>query len=129
MKQVDKSIQILIIIILISFVSLLLGINITIPCIFNKITNLYCPGCGLTRMFMSIIKLDFYQAFRYNPLVFILLIFSSLLLIFNKIYQHITHKKIKIPKSVYIILIFVVITYSILRNIPWFSFLAPTLVK
>ena len=49
-------------------------LNIGIPCIFHELTGLYCPGCGITRMFFAIIELKFYDAFRYNPLVFILLI-------------------------------------------------------
>ena len=28
--------------------------NISIPCIFHKITNLYCPGCGFTRAIFSL---------------------------------------------------------------------------
>ena len=39
--------------------------NIGIPCIFHELTGFYCPGCGLTRAIASIVKLDFYQAFRY----------------------------------------------------------------
>ena len=47
--------------------------KISIPCMFYKITGFHCPGCGITRLLFSLIKLDFYQAFRYNPLIFILL--------------------------------------------------------
>ena len=50
--------------------------NFAIICPFYLLTGLYCPGCGITRLLFSLVKLDFYQAFRYNPLVFILIIFS-----------------------------------------------------
>ena len=43
-----------------------------IPCFFHKITGLYCPGCGITRMVLSLLHLDFYQAFRWNPFLFLL---------------------------------------------------------
>ena len=54
---------------------------ISIPCPFHFITGLYCPGCGITRMIKSILKLDFYQAFRYNQLLFILLPFFIIIII------------------------------------------------
>lgn len=41
-----------------------------IPCIFNSLTGLKCPGCGMTRMCLSILKLDFRSAWQYNPAVF-----------------------------------------------------------
>ena len=46
-----------------------------IPCAFNKITGLLCPGCGITRMFLSLAKFDIPRAFMYNPAAFILLIY------------------------------------------------------
>lgn len=53
--------------------------NFAIPCIIYKYTGIQCPGCGVTRMFLSLIKFDFYNAFLYNPVVFILLIFWNLI--------------------------------------------------
>ena len=43
-------------------------------CVFKNLFDIECAGCGGTRMFLSILKLDFYQAFRYNPYVFSLLV-------------------------------------------------------
>ena len=40
-------------------------------CIYRELFNIYCAGCGSTRMIKTIIHLNFYQAFRYNPLFFI----------------------------------------------------------
>ena len=42
-----------------------------IPCVFHAITKLECPGCGVTRMLISIVKLDFISAFWYNPFLFV----------------------------------------------------------
>ena len=41
-----------------------------IPCVFREITGLKCPGCGISRMFLSLSQLDFVAAFRHNPVVF-----------------------------------------------------------
>jgi len=37
-------------------------------CIIKYFTNIPCPGCGLTRAFLSLFKLDLYKAFHYHPL-------------------------------------------------------------
>lgn len=100
--------------------------HFAIPCLFYTITGYYCPGCGITRLAFSCLKLDFYQAFRYNPLVFILII----LFIIFKLLQIIIKKLIKIdleiPNYIYYILLIIILLYGILRNVPFFDFLAPT---
>ncbi len=54
-----------------------------IPCVFYKGTEyifkllkinhegIKCAGCGLSRMLISIVKLDFVSAFWYNPFLFV----------------------------------------------------------
>ena len=44
--------------------------GVGIPCLFNRVTGLECPGCGITHMYMAMFELDFYTAFKYNPYVF-----------------------------------------------------------
>lgn len=46
--------------------------DIKIPCFYLLTTGHICPGCGTTRMFLSMFKLDFVRAFQYNPASFIL---------------------------------------------------------
>ena len=43
--------------------------DIGIPCPFKLVTGLQCPGCGVSRMLMSLIRLDFVSAFHYNPVI------------------------------------------------------------
>lgn len=110
----------------------LIKLKIFIPCMFHKITNLYCPGCGITRMVLSILKLDFYQAFRYNPLCFIISPFIFIYA-FYQFYIFIFMKKDnltnKIPNIIYIILLVILIVFGIIRNIDTFSYLKPTILK
>lgn len=105
--------------------------NIYIPCVFKKITGFYCPGCGITRCIMSILHGQFYQAFRYNPLIFLYLPFLFLYFFYN-IYIYIFNQKNriidKVPRQVWYIFLFITILYGILRNIDSFSFLAPTTI-
>ena len=37
-------------------------------CPFKLFLHVECPGCGMTRAIISVLKLDFRQAFEYHPL-------------------------------------------------------------
>lgn len=107
-------------------------LKIVIPCIFHEITGFYCPGCGITRCFNALVHLDFYQAFRYNALVVILLPLF-LFYVFLTIYERLNKSKStilhKIPNYVWWGLVVIVIVFGILRNLPDFEWLAPTSIE
>lgn len=126
LNKVKKSIKIFIIVLLITLTFLYLNkqFSFFIPCIFHKITGLYCPGCGTTRMVLSILKGNIPKAFSYNPFMFIL---SPILIIYYIIYyiNWIQDKKLEINKKIWYIILILAIIFMILRNIPEFNFLAP----
>ena len=45
--------------------------DIKFPCLFHQLTGFQCSGCGMTRMCLSLLKLDFKSAFYYNPYIFV----------------------------------------------------------
>lgn len=45
--------------------------HIGIPCLIHALFHVKCPGCGITRMFVSVLSGDFRDAFFYNPYIFI----------------------------------------------------------
>ena len=45
--------------------------GIRIPCLFYELSGLKCPGCGVTRMMVSLSRMDFVAAFQYNPFLFV----------------------------------------------------------
>lgn len=47
-------------------------IGFGIPCIFHVVTGLDCPSCGVTRMCLSLLRLDFAAAYRYNAAILVL---------------------------------------------------------
>lgn len=40
-----------------------------IPCLFRLATGLQCPGCGVSRMCMALLRLDLAGAWQANPAV------------------------------------------------------------
>lgn len=94
-----------------------------LPCIFNQITGLYCPGCGMTRAVNSCFKFEFYKALRFNALIFIMPIGLTLYCF------AIRTKSQKTAKLLLAIMIIIALAYGILRNIPSFDFLAPTYLQ
>ena len=102
---------------------------INYKCIYRELFNIYCAGCGFTRMIESIINLKFYQAFRYNPLFFILFIIFIPYFIYQ-IYLYIRYGNIKKPSlKLLIILVIILFIYMVLRNIPLFNYLIPTKIN
>ena len=44
-----------------------------LPCLFRLYTGLQCPGCGVSRMCMALLRLDFAGAWAANPALLCLL--------------------------------------------------------
>lgn len=47
--------------------------GLAIPCFFHLTTGLKCPGCGVTRMCVALLHLDFKTAFFSNQALFLLM--------------------------------------------------------
>lgn len=88
-----------------------------VPCLFYKITGLWCTGCGVTRMLIRLSKLDFVGAFRSNEFVFLTL--PAILWVW--LYEGSRFKKAKEVGTW--VLLSAALTFGILRNI--FPILAP----
>lgn len=94
-------------------------------CIFKGLFGIYCAGCGTTRMIKSMFSLNFYQAFRYNPFMFILSILSLLYILYMVII-YVRKGKVKLPSfKLVIIIIILLFIYMLFRNVPGFEYLRP----
>ena len=104
------------------FVSIAISDTIKFECLFKKLFNISCPGCGLTRSFRAILKFDIISSFKYNifgPILFIILIIGVLFLIKDIIKND--DKTIRytykiLSKYYYIVIIFLIIS-MIINNI------------
>jgi len=93
-------------------------------CPFHMLTGLYCPGCGSARALHHLLHADFARAFRYNPLIILLLPFL--------IYSYISYaassmnEKYKFNLLIRPILILelmvAMVLFTILRNLQWLPF-------
>lgn len=125
-KKILVILFVLLVITIIYYINIQFGIKI--PCLFHRFTGWYCPGCGITRCLIAIVDLDFYQAFRYNMLGFILLPFLLIYGIYKLWiwwFDKTDNFTKRIPNIVWYIMIIVLIIYGIMRNINQFSWMSP----
>lgn len=47
--------------------------HLAVPCPFHAVTGLWCPGCGVTRMCLALLRLDISGAWKANPVLLLLL--------------------------------------------------------
>lgn len=114
---------------IIAFLNVLILLKLDYKCPWRQNLHIYCAGCGGTRMLRAILELDFYQAFRYNPLLFFVLLIFIIYLIYILICLILKRNYYQITQTPLLILLFITITFMILRNIDAFSYLKPTLIN
>ncbi len=98
-------------------------------CIFHQATGLHCPGCGSQRAIHKILQGDFIEGLKHNILIFLLIIVIAYQItiyglnhFMNKNHTNLLHRSM-VTK----IILILVISYWILRNIDIYPFtiLAP----
>ncbi|MBQ8669868.1 MAG: DUF2752 domain-containing protein [Oscillospiraceae bacterium] len=107
------------------------GSGFGLPCVIHSLTGLYCPGCGASRALASLLRLELYQAFRWNPLLVVLLPFALFYLVWGSVSWVRCGRNTlddRIPSKLLWVLVAVVVLYFPLRNLPWWPFvlLQPT---
>ena len=101
--------------------------GIMVPCVIHKTTGLYCITCGITRMFVSLFRLDFVAAAKNNILVLSLLAPAIIFAIYKAVkYVKTGQLRLTKPQKIIILLVLLLsVAFMALRNLPQFSFLAP----
>ena len=89
----------------------------TLKCVFYELTSLKCPGCGITRMMASFIRLKFIEGIKYNmflgvtfPFVLWIFVYSGYLYVLDKK----NGKAFNVSCFIYALLLLI---WGIIRNI------------
>ena len=89
-----------------------------IPCVFNKITGLKCPGCGMTRAMHYLVNGNLKKAVWYNimivPGVFILLYSSYRYFKYLTKNEEIVNKPLEVILKIFLVIL---IIFMVVRNI------------
>lgn len=96
------------------------------PCMFRALTGFTCPGCGITRALHQVLHGHFISAFTLNPLFFLLtpfLLFGflrySVIVMRGGVPRHNV-----VPASALYALFFVIVSFWIFRNTPFYPFVS-----
>ncbi len=105
--------------------------GLMLACPVRFFTGFYCPGCGAGRACYALLHGEWYQAFRYNPMLIIILPWLMLYYIACGI-QWLIYGKERIsnhiPERIPVLILILFLLYGIVRNIHMYPFvlLAPT---
>ena len=106
-------------------VTALLGVGL--PCPFHAVTGLWCPGCGVSRMCLALLRLDFAAAWQWNPGLMLILPFLALLG-GRAAVRYVRTGQTKPPRwerAVMVLLAAFLVVYGVARNLPGLTWLAP----
>lgn len=120
-KRMKKIIvrDIIIALLLICYAVIVITTGKSIPCFIHLLTGLQCPGCGISRMLISMLYGDFRTAFSFHPFLFIAWpVLLTLLL--NADYRYIKQGRANLISSMNLVAITYVVlllVFSIWRNL------------
>jgi hypothetical protein len=93
--------------------------GVAIPCVFYQITGFSCPGCGITRMCLNILKGNITEAIKCNPAVFFCMLPFGIV-VADSLFRYIKCGEGTMRKwqnVLLYIIIGVLLVYGVLRNI------------
>lgn len=91
--------------------------DLRIPCLLYEATGILCPGCGLTRMFMSMARLRFFDAYSYNRAFFLLFFYWCATALFAFVGKPEFVRSRRFLSVSFIISIIILTIFCIVRNI------------
>ena len=98
-----------------------------LPCPIKLVTGKYCPGCGISRMLLAMLRLDFTTAYHANRLLFFLLPIILVYGGFKAVHYIKTGRDgMGIAEQLAVLVVCIItIAFWVMRNMEAFAFLAP----
>lgn len=87
-----------------------------IPCFFNTLTGMKCPGCGITHMCLYLMRFDISNAFHANPFLFVSMPILLILIVLNFFANSYVKDKFHLKRIAFAYSILLVL-WGIVRNI------------
>ena len=105
-------------------------VSLTPPCVFHKLTGLYCPGCGSTRASQALIGGDVAHAFSMNPFFVVcvpLLAYYFARSAWTGIVRNERYSTGILAARIIKALAVLMLVFGVFRNLPWpvFAWMAP----
>ena len=88
--------------------------GLPVLCLFKRFLHIPCPGCGMTRAVVSLIRFDFASACHYHPCVFIMPLVVLLIFANGKIF-----KKKWVDNAILVFVLAAFLLTYIIRLILW----------
>lgn len=98
-----------------------------LPCVFNALTGLHCPGCGTTRALHALVHFDVAGALAMNALVVVLIPLVPMLVAWSGGWRPAALAPLMRVAGAPALWLVLIPAFAIARNLPWapFSWLAP----
>ena len=90
-------------------------------CPFDFFLGIPCPGCGMTRAFFALIRLDFEEAFYYHPLFPVVIVAAIVIVLYFFKVIKVSHKTKNIAISIFCALFFAVYFIRLFDHDPFIS--------
>lgn len=101
--------------------------GLALPCPFHALTGLWCPGCGVSRMCLALLRGDMAAAWDHNPAL--MLLGPALALLLGKMGAGYVRTGRTQPtrgeRAAVWVLAALLLAFGVLRNLPGFQALAP----
>ena len=94
--------------------------GVAIPCVFRKITGYSCPGCGISRMCIHLMRGNVAEAVKCNPALFFCM-FPLAVVFADSLVRYIKtgERKMKWWQNILLyIIIGILLVYGVVRNLP-----------
>ena len=99
--------------------ALAVHLGLRVPCVFNLVTGLNCPGCGNTRAVMSMLRLDFRGMLHYNLMFPLEMAYLVYLYVASALHYVHTGKATYNPKHKWldVTLLILLLAWGVVRNV------------
>ena len=128
-KRLYRVIKPTVIILAIGFIYIIIHrlTGFTLFCPYYQFLHIYCPGCGISRMFFHLAKFEFAEAFSSNCVIFCMLPIALIMALYHA-YRYIRYGKTKLNKAENILVyaaITILLVFAVVRNLYPIDILVP----